>query len=315
MESPAQLNLVSKTSTFVSIDVVGSTALKSDESDQDIIYTFLSYHKLVKELAYQHHGEVIHITGDGMMCRFERPDDAAGLSRALLLELPNFNKRQNHLSKPLVVRIGVHTGDVYQHEGMAAGQLISKTLDLAAKLQQGAPSNRARFSDATANALTPSRFALRKIGWDVQLQLHVLELSVEGSGKAVNRRLPDPVKVLLVEQELDEMVKLRHVLWTRQYETLPAYTAHQAGLCVTAWQPHVIMSSVDLAWETGWELLDTLRREKSLSQLPILVMSAQSKGQLIERALSKGGNGFLRKPIDEKQVLKRLDLVLREFYL
>src|SRR5450755_2790760 len=104
------LNLSSKTSTFISIDVVGSTALKTAENDQDIIYTFLSYHKLVSQLTYDHHGEVFNITGDGLMCRFQRADDAAHLAQAVLRDLPTFNKKQNRLSHPLRLRVGVHTG-------------------------------------------------------------------------------------------------------------------------------------------------------------------------------------------------------------
>ncbi len=83
MESGAHLsdllNLSSRTGTFLSVDVVGSTQIKTGQNEQDIIYTFLAYHKLVSDLAYQHHGEVTNITGDGMMCRFQRPEDAARL--------------------------------------------------------------------------------------------------------------------------------------------------------------------------------------------------------------------------------------------
>src|SRR5438874_12702400 len=110
------LNLSSRTSTFVSVDVVGSTQLKSGQNEQDIIYTFLAYHKLVSDLAYAHHGEVTHITGDGMMCRFQRPEDAADLAEGLLSDLPSFNKKQNHLTIPIPLRVGVHTGQVLESE-------------------------------------------------------------------------------------------------------------------------------------------------------------------------------------------------------
>src|SRR5436190_23528620 len=92
-------DLFSKTSTFVSIDVVDSTALKTGENEQDVIYTFLTYHKLIRELAYTHHGEIISISGDGIMSRFERAEDAASAVQSILNELASFNKRQNRLSR------------------------------------------------------------------------------------------------------------------------------------------------------------------------------------------------------------------------
>src|ERR1035437_9465065 len=91
------LNLSSRTSTFVSVDVVGSTQIKTGQNEQDIIYTFLAYHKLVSSLSYTHHGEVTNITGDGIMCRFQRTEDAVALSQDLLANLPSFNKKQNRL--------------------------------------------------------------------------------------------------------------------------------------------------------------------------------------------------------------------------
>ena len=78
------LNFSSKTATFMSIDVVGSTTLKSGEIEQDIIYTFLAYHKLVTQIAYQLHGQVMSISGDGIMLRFERAEDAVNAAQNLI---------------------------------------------------------------------------------------------------------------------------------------------------------------------------------------------------------------------------------------
>src|SRR5579863_1591067 len=98
------LKLSAKTSTFFSVDVVGSTQIKTGQNEQDIIYTFLAYHKLVSDLAYANHGEVANITGDGIMCRFQKPEDAALLAQDLLTQLPSFNKKHNRLTKPISLR-------------------------------------------------------------------------------------------------------------------------------------------------------------------------------------------------------------------
>jgi class 3 adenylate cyclase/CheY-like chemotaxis protein len=309
------LNLFSKTSTFVSIDVIGSTALKAGENEQDIVYTFLAYQKLVSQFAYTHHGEVMSITGDGIMGRFERPEDAAHMAKDLLQELNLFNKKQNHLSRPIAIRMGVHTGEVLQSESQASGQLISQTLDLTAKLQQNCPSDCARFSEATMSQLKEIDFPLSKTGWDAVLQMNVYQYSGGSAATVARRALPDPVKVLIVEQELDEILKLKKTLWARQHEAFPVYTQNQAALCAMTWEPHVILLSADLPWDSGWELLQTFRAESRFSSIPIVVMSSVSTGQAIEKAFTKGGNGFLRKPLDEQQILKRVEIALREFYL
>ncbi len=309
------LNLATRTSTFVSIDVVGSTTLKAGENEQDIIYTFLAYHKLVSDQAYAHHGEVINITGDGMMCRFERAQDAAHLALAILSELPAFNKKQNHLSRPVSLRLGVHTGEVRQSEHIPAGQMISQTLDMTAKLQQGAPANHARFSETTMTLLKEKQGSFARVGWDAALGMNVYETSGGQAVERKRRRVPDPTRILVVEQELDEIVKLKKTLFARHHDVMPVFTQNQAALCVASWQPHVIMLSVELPWDTGWELLVGLRADPKLSSVPLIVMSRQTTGDTIQKSFKLGANGFLHKPLEPQQILKRVEMVLREFYL
>ena len=309
------LNLSSKTSTFVSIDVIGSTALKNGENEQDVIYTFLSYHKLVSDQTYGCHGEVINITGDGMMCRFQRAEDAASLVEAILGQLPTFNKRQNRLSRPLALRLGVHTGAVYENQSLQAGQWISRTIDVAAKLQQSAECDSARFSEATMNELKGRAAAYRRIGWEASLEMNIYEYRSQAAASGPRRTLPDPVHSLAIEHELDEIVRLTKVLFGRHHDSFAVYNQNQAALCIAAWSPHLILLSADLPWETGWESLISLRSDEKLSRTPIIMMSRQTTGEIIQKAFRMGANGFLRKPLEDRQIIKRVEMVLRESYL
>jgi len=310
------LNLSSRISTFVSVDVVGSTGIKTGQNEQDIIYTFLAYHKLVSDLSYAHHGEVASIAGDGIMCRFQRPEDAASLAQALLEQLSAFNKKQNHLAKPLTLRMGVHTGEVFQSESMASGQIISKTLDIAAKLQQGADANHVRFSEATASLLGDKAKEFRRVGWNAALGTNVFDFAPEGVTPDIQvRKLPEPARVLIVEPELSEIAKLKKALFGSRFDGFSVFNQNQANLAISAWAPHLILMSLDLPWKAGWELLSNLRADPQMSQVPIVAMSNQTTGETIQKSLKIGANGFLRKPIDEQQVMKRTEMVLREFYL
>jgi class 3 adenylate cyclase/CheY-like chemotaxis protein len=308
------LNLSSRTSSFVSIDVVGSTALKTGENEQDIIYSFLAYHKLVSQLTYDHHGEVFHITGDGIMCRFQRPGDAAGLAQAILRELVTFNKKQNRLRRPVSLRIGVHTGEVTESNALSPGQLISHTIDVTAKVQRGAPPDHARFSEATLSELKDKN-AYHRIGWDAALGMNIFEYTDTSAARASKRDLPNPARILILEQELDEIIRLKKTLGSERYDALAVYTQNQAALCMTSWRPHLIILSMDLPWETGWELLTMLRADASFSSIPMISMSRQTTGEIIQKCFKMGANGFLQKPLDPQQILKRSEMVMREFYL
>lgn len=307
--------LFSKTSTFVSIDVVDSTALKSGESEQDIIYTFLTYHKLIRELAYTHHGEVSTISGDGIMCRFERADDAMSAVQDILKSLPTFNKRQNRLSRPFALRLGVNTGEVYESQTQTPGQLISHTIDVAAKLQQASLPNQARVSQETVNALKQPLAQLVRLEWHAKLQTTLYQYTGTVEATLAPRALPNPLKVLIVEDDLADFIKLRKMFWSRHQEPLPAFTSQQAAVCTLVWKPHIILISLDLGWEAGWELLKALRADAKVSNTPVIMMSQQTTGETVEKSFGLGANGFLKKPLEETQIAKRVDMVLREFYL
>jgi len=320
MESGAHLsdllNLSSRTSTFVSVDVVGSTAIKTGQNEQDIIYTFLAYHKLVSDLAYVCHGEVTTITGDGMMCRFQRPEDAADLVHGLLSQLPTFNKKQNHLTNPLRLRTGVHTGHVYESESLTSGQLVSKTLDITAKLQQSAEAGHALFSEATVSLLGDKAKAYRRVGWNAALGTNVYDYAPGGdAGVSQARKLPEPARVLVIEAELMEIAKLKKTLFGSRFDAFTVFNQNQASIAMTGWMPHLIILSLDLPWKSGWEFLTTLRADAKISPVPIVAMSTETNGETIQKSFKIGANGFLRKPLDEQQIVKRIEMVLREFYL
>ncbi len=320
MESGAHLsdllNLSSRTSTFVSVDVVGSTQIKTGQNEQDIIYTFLAYHKLVSDLAYAHHGEVTNITGDGMMCRFQRAEDAAKLAQEILLQMPAFNKKQNHLTQPLPLRIGVHTGQVYESESLTAGQIISKTLDIAAKLQQGAEANHARLSEATISLLGDEAKGFQRVGWNAALGTNVYDYAPGGNaGSSQARKLPEPARILIIEPELGEIAKLKKTFSGSRFDAFTVFNQNQAALVIGSWLPHLILLSLDLPWKTGWEFLTSLRGDHNMSRTPIVALSHETTGEIIQKSFTIGANGFLRKPLDEQQIIKRMEMVLREFYL
>jgi len=59
----------------------------------------------------------------------------------------------------------------------------------------------------------------------------------------------------------------------------------------------------------GMDGLETLKRLRSISDLPVIVFSARSSSR--EEALSLGANDFIAKPFTPEQVLKRISAVLQ----
>ena len=194
--------------------------------------------------------------------------------------------------------------------------MISKTLDITAKLQQSAEADHAQFSEATVSLLGEKAKGFRRMGWNAALGTNVYDFAVGGSTDSSRvHQLPDPARVLAIEPELNEIAKLKKTLFGSRYDAFTVFNQNQAALAIGSWPPHIILLSLDLPWKTGWEFLATLRADSHMSRVPIVAMSHQTTGDTIQKSFTIGANGFLQKPLDEQQILKRIEMVLREFYL
>ena len=108
---------------------------------------------------------------------------------------------------------------------------------------------------------------------------------------------------------------MKKAFFGNRFDGFTVFNQSQANLAIDTWSPDMVMVSLDLPWKTGWDLLGNLRSNSKFSHVPIVVMSHQTTGEIIQRSFNVGANGFLRKPLDEQQILKRTEMVLREFYL
>jgi class 3 adenylate cyclase len=135
--------------SFLSVDVAGSAELKRGENPVRVELSFRAYHQWVAAVVTHQGGEVHSTAGDGAMCRFARPQAAVKAAQELQQQLPTFNQRQNRISKPFAIRCGVHSGEVVAQEGGPVAQVFSGALDVAAHLQQIAPSGAVAISATT----------------------------------------------------------------------------------------------------------------------------------------------------------------------
>lgn len=123
---------------FLSVDVVGSAAMKAGEPDLAVEYSFNQLQRWIEETVRTHGGELHSAAGDGMMCVFTEDAAALRAARALQYGLSRFNTERNRLSRSFQIRCGVSAGDVALDPGVPLGRLHSAVIDRAAQLQKTA---------------------------------------------------------------------------------------------------------------------------------------------------------------------------------
>ncbi len=140
--------------TFLSLDIVGSTRLKMDADPLAVEFTFSEYQNYVASIVAKHGGRIHNTSGDGTTCAFDHPQQAFMAARNIQAGMIEFNSLRNKLSGPLVVRAGIHMGEVVVP---SAGDLTtvnySDVIDIAAHLQKEAPPGGIAISFDSAQTL------------------------------------------------------------------------------------------------------------------------------------------------------------------
>jgi len=114
--------------------------------------------------------------------------------------------------------------------------------------------------------------------------------------------------VLVIEDDLPLRRALRTSLRARSLDVVESATA-QAGLALIAnSRPHVVLLDLGLPDLDG---IETLRRLRTFSDLPVVVLTARDRQQDKIAALDAGADDYVTKPFDVEELLARIRAVLR----
>lgn len=126
---------------FLSIDVVGSTAMKRDEDRFLIEHAFAEYRKFIDRILRANNFWKVAYTPDGTMACFSSEDDAVAAAQQVLSELTFFNEGVHKLKTPFSVRCGVNAGEVVFPETKTVEEITDFVIDLAGHMQKYAKPN------------------------------------------------------------------------------------------------------------------------------------------------------------------------------
>ena len=119
-------------------------------------------------------------------------------------------------------------------------------------------------------------------------------------------------QILAVDDEISNIKVIRELFSGPEYEIIPAYNGAQALLEL---QKHkelsLVLLDLMLPDTSGLEVCQKIRREHSLLELPILLLTVRNGLEDIEAGLNAGANDFLSKPFDGRELRARADILLQ----
>ena len=119
-------------------------------------------------------------------------------------------------------------------------------------------------------------------------------------------------KILIVDDDSDVREGLHVRLTANHYETFFATDALSSLVEARKHKPDLIILDLGLPAGDGFLVMERLKTFRSLALIPVIVVSAHDSYQNRERTLRAGAKAFLRKPVENAELLAVIRRVLEE---
>lgn len=176
----------------------------------------------------------------------------------------------------------------------------------ASQMASGRESSREDIEDSLENDLSAVRY------WCERIHAHIEETLIQdGKTQWVRRVLWLPhsdQKIMLVIDDQGAVANLfRRYLSQTDMLTVGVNHPEQAIALARHLQPTLITLDVMMPQIDGWELLQLIKLDEMLKNIPVIVCSAWDDPDLSH---SLGASGYLKKPVTQKMLLQAIDKCL-----
>lgn len=117
-------------------------------------------------------------------------------------------------------------------------------------------------------------------------------------------------RVLVVEDNADNLELIRLVLVRNGYEVLAAPTGEEGVDMAVSERPDFILMDINLPGIDGLETTRRIRASKSNGSIPIIAITSYAMRGDMEQILAAGCNGYFEKPIDPLRIMDDIHAIL-----
>jgi DNA-binding response OmpR family regulator len=114
--------------------------------------------------------------------------------------------------------------------------------------------------------------------------------------------------ILIVDDEADVRLLVRKILELRGYGVREAETGRDALKALFEDRPDAVVLDVTMPGLDGW---GTLERIREVTDVPVLMLTAQAEEADKVRGLNGGADGYMTKPFGRQELLARVEALLR----
>jgi len=118
------------------------------------------------------------------------------------------------------------------------------------------------------------------------------------------------ITILIVEDNSSIRENVVEMLELEGYNVYAALDGFMGLQIATDIIPDLILCDVMMPELNGHELFDKLKKNPSTNNIPFVFMTSSVENKEIELALSKGADGYIKKPFDDKEFFDTIEQCL-----
>jgi CheY-like chemotaxis protein len=118
-------------------------------------------------------------------------------------------------------------------------------------------------------------------------------------------------KVLVIEDNENNMELITFILEANNYETIRAETGQQGIYMAINDRPDFILLDIQLPDIMGTDVLKAIRKNKSCDTIPIIAITSYAMAGDRELLLNAGCDGYIEKPIEPMIVMDQIENVIQ----
>lgn len=120
------------------------------------------------------------------------------------------------------------------------------------------------------------------------------------------------MSILVVDDNRDNLDLVNDILSAAGYPLMQAMTGPEAIHQAQANRPDLILLDVNLPGMTGFDVCQLLKEQENTSNIPIIMLTAQSDVESRVKGLKSGADDYLAKPFSPRELLARVERTLKQ---
>jgi DNA-binding response OmpR family regulator len=120
--------------------------------------------------------------------------------------------------------------------------------------------------------------------------------------------------ILVVDDSTTNIVLLEAIFYERGYKIETAYNAKEAYAIIEKRTPDLILLDLLMPQINGFDLFRELRKNKNTKDTPVIVVSAATDEDNVDKMMKMGAVDFIKKPIDLDYLVDKVESVLHKEY-